>query len=209
MEDLGFYLANYSAAQCMSWGHFQARIWIVFVLPERHTLYWRSGMYVYSTSCIAACMFTLHLEACVQRCLYACACACACACASRAVVSSPRAAPPSPTISSPGPHALTAYCSIPTTTHHSPLTTRHSLLTTHHSLLTARYSPLTTHCSLLTTHHSPLTTHHSRGAGQPVPARGAPRLRIGRCPGHGATRPRGVLASARAGTLPSQQRIAA
>ena len=24
MEDLGFYLANYSAAQCMSWGHFQA-----------------------------------------------------------------------------------------------------------------------------------------------------------------------------------------
>ena len=61
----------------------------------------------------------------------------------------------------------------------------------------------------LTTHHSPLTTHHSRGAGQPVPARGAPRLRIGRCPGHGATRPRGVLASARAGTLPSQQRIAA
>ena len=23
MEDLGFYLANYSAAQCMSWGHFQ------------------------------------------------------------------------------------------------------------------------------------------------------------------------------------------
>ena len=64
----------------------------------------------------------------------------------------------------------------------------------------AAYPPHSPPLPILPTPYSlAITTHDPPGACQPVPARGAPRLRRGRCPRDGTPRPRALRAAARAG----------